>query len=184
MYFAHFFGRYTHPSSARFFITFSICLALAPVALRVANPRLISGRVLLLLAAVAFAYYHPIAVEGRFINTLTLNRQTGACIDFLKKLDDKNILIISSRPGQHVALGYGAVDFTYANKNAGSILNEARRHLYSRIIVFQEIMYDTSRPGDDTTLDVAYRLKPLYEIQITATAFLRISEVVIDDKQH
>lgn len=182
IYFAYFFGYYTHPSSARFFITLSICFALGPVALRVAHPRLLSGRTLLLFAAVSFLYYHSIAVEGRFINTLTLNRQTSHCIDFLKKLDDRNILVVSSRPGQYVALGYGAVDFDYANKNAGSLLNEARRHLFSKIIVFQEIMYETGMPGSGTALDVAYNLKRLREIQITAESFLRISEVLVINK--
>jgi len=179
MYFAHFFGYYTHPSSARFFITLSIFFALCPIVLRIANPRLISGRVLLLLAVISFLYYHPIAVEGRIINTLTLNRQTNHCIDFIKKLDDKNILIVSSRPGQYVALGCGAVDFAYANKNKASLLNEAQRHLYSKIIVFQEILYQTGNPSGDTALDPAYNLKPLHEIQFTAEAFLRISEVTL-----
>ncbi|MBN2020240.1 MAG: glycosyltransferase family 39 protein [Sedimentisphaerales bacterium] len=176
MYFAHFFGRYTHPSSARFFITLSLLFAFSPVILRIASPRLVSGPVLFLLAVVSFVYYHPIAVEGRLINSLTLNRHTGQYINFLKKLDDKNILIISSRPGQNVALGYGAVDFAYANKNKAALLKELDRHLYSKIVVFQEITHDTGKPSIDTTLDPAYRLLPVYEIQTTASAFLRISE--------
>ncbi|MFH1371877.1 MAG: glycosyltransferase family 39 protein [Planctomycetota bacterium] len=182
MYFSHFMGDYTHPSTTRFFIILSIVFALSPVMLRVFKPRVVSGPVLSLIAIVCFVFYHPIAVEGRFINTLTLNRQTSHCIDFLKKLNDKNILVISSRPGQYVALGYGAVDFDYANKNKESLLNEARRHLYSKIIVFQEIMYDTGMPGSDTALDTAYHLKRIKEIQITAESFLRISEVLVINK--
>jgi hypothetical protein len=182
MYLAHFMGQYKHPSTARFFITLSICFALSPVVLRVANPQLLSGRALLLFAALAFIYYHPIAVEGRFINQLTLNRQTSHSIDFLKKLDDRNILVVSSRPGQYVSLGYGAVDFDYANKNVSQLMNEARRHLYSKIIVFQEIMYETGMPSSDTPLESAYNLKRLREIQITAESFLRISEVLVVTK--
>jgi hypothetical protein len=176
MYFSHFFGHYTHPSSARFFITLSTFFALAPVVLRITNPRCVSGPALLLFALVCFFYYHPIAVEGRLINTLTLNRKTEHCIDFLKNLDDKNILIVTSRPGQYVALGFGAVDFAYANKHKTALLKELDRHLYSKIVVFQEITYQTGNPSEDTTLDPAYRLMPILEIQTTASAFLRISD--------
>ncbi|MGA2094378.1 MAG: glycosyltransferase family 39 protein, partial [Sedimentisphaerales bacterium] len=183
MYFAHFMGQCTHPSTARFFIILSICFALGPVALRAAKPQLFSGRVLLLFAAVCFIYYHPIAVKGRFVNTLTLNRLTQQCIDFLEKSDNENALVVSSRPGQYVALGFGAVDFNYANNNKAALLNETRRHLYSRLIVFQEIMYETGKPSADSALDADYILKPLYEIQTTADAYLRISQVVISDGQ-
>jgi hypothetical protein len=161
----------------------SICFALGPVALRIANPQLLSGRAIFLFAVVAFLYYHPIAVEGRFLNTLILNRQTSHSIDFLKKLDDRNILIVSSRPGQYVAIGYGAVDFDYANTNKNVLLNEARRHLYSKIIALQEIMYGAGLPTGDSTLDASYKLEPLYEIQITAESFLRISRVTLPEEQ-
>jgi hypothetical protein len=182
MFFAHFFGRYTHPSSARFFITISLFFAFGPVALRILKPDMISARSLLLFAVVCFFFYHPIAVEGRFINTLTLNRTTEHCIRFLDKTDDQNILVVSSRPGQYVAIGYGAIDFSYANKNKANLLTELKRHLYSRMIVFQDIEYKTDLPTADSVLDGEYKLNTLAEIQTTATEFLRISEVKSADK--
>jgi hypothetical protein len=182
MFFAHFFGRYTHPSSARFFITISLFFAFGPVALRIFRPDMVSGVALLLFAAVCFFFYHPIAVEGRFINSLTLNRTTEHCVSFLDKSDDRNILVVSSRPGQYVAIGYGAIDFSYAGKNKTSLLTELKRHLYSRLIVFQDIEYKTGLPTADSVLDGDYKLDTLYEIQTTATEFLRISEVKLSDR--
>jgi hypothetical protein len=182
MYFAHFFGHYTHPSSARFFITMSLFLAFGPVALRIFRPDIVSGKALLLVAVVCFFFYHPIAVEGRFINTLTLNRTTEHCIRFLDKTNDQNVLVVSSRPGQYVAIGYGAIDFSYANANKASLLTELKRYLYSRLIVFQEIEYKTGLPTADSVLDADYKLNTLCEIQTTATGFLRISEVKLPDK--
>jgi 4-amino-4-deoxy-L-arabinose transferase-like glycosyltransferase len=182
MYFAHFLGKYNHPSTARFFIILSLCFAFGPVILRAVHPQLFSGRALLLFSAVCLILYHPVAVEGRFINSLTLNRLTKHCIDFLNKSDDKNLLVFSSRPGQYVALGYGAVNFNYANNNKAALLNEARRHLYSEIIVFQEIMYDTGKPSADSALEPDFVLKPVYEIQTTAESYLKISKVVIDGR--
>jgi hypothetical protein len=177
IYFAYFFGFYVHPSGARFFMILSVLLALAPIALRILKPHFLSGTTLLIISSVCFLYYHPIAVEGRFINSLTLNRRTDHCIDFIEKLNSRNILIIDPRPGQYTAMGYGAVDFAYANEHRNEILTEAQRHLYSRIIVFQQISYDTEQPTEDTVLHQDYKLNPLYEIQVTAAEFLRISEV-------
>ena len=177
VYLSYFFGIYTHPSTARFFLVLSIVLSFGPVALRIFKPRLMPAPVLLLLSAVCFLFYHPVAVEGRFINTLTLNRKTEQCINFLSKLDNKNILIITARPGQYVAMGFGAVDFPYANKNKDLILREFQRHLYTRLIVFQEIEYETGLPNRNDTLHSDYKLNTLYEIQNTATTFLRVSEI-------
>jgi len=133
----------------------------------------------LIFSMVCFLFYHPIAVEGRFINTLTLNRRTEHCIDFLSKLDDRNILIIAARPGQYTALGYGAVNFAYANKNRKLLLNQLSRHLFSKIIVFQQILYENNKSTPDTTLHPDYGLHHLHEIQVTADSFLRISQVTV-----
>ncbi len=177
IYFSHFFGDYTHPSSARLFITLSIVFALGPVALKIFKPQMLSGTTLLIISMVCFLYYHPIAVEGRFVNSLKGNRTTGHCIDFLNKVNDRNILIITERPGQYTSLGYGAINFAYANKNEKQILKEGYRHLSSKIVVFQEIEYEGEKPTKETNLNPDFRLNTLYEIQISATEFLRISEV-------
>ena len=92
---------------------------------------------------------------------------------------DKNILIISQRPGQFTALGYGAVNFSYANKHHKLVLREAERNLFSKIFVFQEIEYETKKPTKNTALHPDFKLDTLYEIQITATEFLRVSEMEI-----
>ncbi len=177
IYLAHFFGVYTHPSSARLFITLSIVFALGPVILKIAKPRWLPGPSLLIISIVCFLFYHPIAVEGRFINTLTGNRRMEHCLTYLSEAPDKGILIISLRPGQFVALGYGSVNFVYANKYQEKVLREIDRHLYSKVIVFQEIEYKSGQPTTKTKLPPAYNLKTLSEIQVSAREFLRIAEV-------
>jgi hypothetical protein len=177
IYFSYFFGDCTHPSTARFFIILSIVLALGPVVLKALKPNCISGTGLLLISIACFLFYHPIAVEGRFINTLRGNRITEQSIAFVSGINDKNILTISERPGQFTALGYGAINFSHANQNKDKILREISRHLFSRVFVFQEIAYDSRQPTKDTALAAEYKLTNLYEIQISATEFFRISEV-------
>jgi hypothetical protein len=98
---------------------------------------------------------------------------------FLSGVNDRNILVIAERPGQFTALGYGAMNFSYVNKNSGQVLKEAGRRLFSRAFVFQEIEYQSKNPTKETALPPDYRLNPLYEVQISATEFLRISEVKI-----
>jgi hypothetical protein len=179
IYFTHFFGDYIHPSSARLFITLSIAFALAPIALKIFKPNFMSSRALLVISVIFFLFYHPIAVEGRFINALMGNRRTEHCIDFVTKIGDKNILIITERPGQFTALGYGAINFAYANKYKENTMREVKRHLSSRIFVFQDIMYDGYKPTETTALHPDFKLKTLYEVQNSATEFLRISEIQV-----
>lgn len=177
IFFAHFFGDYTHPSSARLFITLSIIFALGPVILKIAQPRLLPGPALLIVSILCFMFYHPIAVEGRFINVLTGNRSTEQCISFLSKVQDKNILIIALRPGQFVAMGYGSVNFAYVNQNQQDVLTAFNNHLFARVFVFQEIEYKTGQPSEETKLPPDYNLETLREIQNSPAEFLRICEL-------
>lgn len=179
LYFSHFFGVYTHPSSARFFITLSVALALSPVAMRILKPDILSGRTVLIIAAVCFCFYHPIAVEGRFINALMGNRRTEHGMMILKRLNDRNIMVVSTHPGQFTAMGYGAVNFAWANANKDQLLKEARRRLFSKMVVFQEVSYETGRPTPETALPDNWRLKTIYSIQFSATEYLRASVLVV-----
>jgi hypothetical protein len=81
----------------------------------------------------------------------------------------------------NTALGYGVVDFAYANSHKDNILKQFGRRLFSKIIVCQEIEYESQRPTEITFLYPDYTLSKILEIQISATAFLRISEVKLPD---
>jgi len=58
------------------------------------------------------------------------------------------------------------------------------RHLFSRVIVCQEIDYESKNPTKETALPPDYKLSSLYEIQISATEFLRISELKTPEAQN
>ncbi len=175
--FSSFFGRYDHPVSVRYFLIFSVFCAIAPMSLPILYPRVMKSGYLLCISIGIFLFYHPIAVRENMINRQILVRTTEHCVDFLNKEGEKNTLVISARPGQYVALGYGAVSFAYANRHQQNLLREIGKHLFSKVFVFQEIDYGTGGAIDKNKLAPAYKLKALYEIQITAEDFLRISEV-------
>ncbi len=175
-YLAYYWGRYDHPSSARFFVFMSMAMALAPVWLRRFKPEWLGSRGLLGVAAVSMLLYYPVAVNNAFMDSLTLNRLTRHELAYLSRYPRKNVMAVTVRPGQMVAAGYGAVNFRYAGKRV--FAREVRRHLYPHVIVFQKIRYEDQRPTEDTRLKTGLPLRTRQEVQITSKYYLRISEVV------
>ena len=172
----YYFGDPAHQASARLFLPAALTLSLLAAGLLA---RLSGGRALpaLLPAAALFLLYAPEAAENRFYNNLFLGREYRHEAAFLERLGDRHLLVISDRPGQFTVLDYGAVDFSYARRAYAELAEERSRHLYGRVIVFQEIEYASGLPTAATELPAEYRLEPLLERQNTADSFLRISEV-------
>ncbi len=177
IFLAHYLGRTTHPTAARFFIP--ICLALAgiPLWVRRLQPQWFSSTTLLASAAVLCALYLPVAGECRFMHTLTLHRSTRLAQEYLSQFPHRRLLTISDRPGQCVALGLGAVDFPTARRTADEIALEHQRRLFDEVIVFQEVEYDTEQPIEEHRLPTTFPLELVQEHQITAERKLRISRL-------
>lgn len=179
IFLAHHMGIYTHPTQARFFLLFSLAGALSLVALARWMPERFTPGKVLVFACAAFLIYHPIAVQNRFINILTLNRETRHQMEFLERQPSKNILVVSDRPGQYSSLGYGAVDFPHLARNLGGFMNEFRRRLFQEIFVFQKVDTGTGKPFEMHVLDEnQVKLETLYEAQIDSTIILRVSRVL------
>lgn len=178
IFLAHHAGTPLHPAQARFFIFIAILNPVLILLARVALPQIRSIS-LIALGTFSFFLYHPMAVDGRFINPLILNRETRLCMDFLAKQAERATLIIADRPGQFTALGYGAVDFNFANRNEADLINSYQRRLFPQIVVFQRIQYANGLPYENYQLkSAAFRLEILEERQLTGDEFLRISKVL------
>jgi hypothetical protein len=116
IYLLHFFGIATHPSSARFFLPLTLlgslalgtCCLLLPQRYR-SSSCLLSGLLLCLL-------YLPQSQQGRFINQLTLNRETRFIHDLVLADPARHVLYIHDRPGQIVILDRGAVSVQTAQR--------------------------------------------------------------------
>jgi len=183
VYMSYYFGNCKHPSSARFFVFLAIIAAMLPVAFCYFYPRIMNQYVLLTLAIVSAAIYHPIAAENRFTQTQTLMREVAEEYSYLEKLTNKNFLIITERPVNFTALGYGAVDFVYANKHHDEIMAEFHNHLYA-ILEFQAISLAANRPFPNYEFSNVYGAVVMKELQISGSDdqdhqpngyFLRIS---------
>jgi len=177
--FLYYFGIFSHPSGARFFLLPTVFLSIIPLFLHHYRPLVLNNKLLFSGSVLCFILYHPVAIESRFINSLTLNREFDYTLSYLQKSDEKKILVIADRPGMYTSLEYGAVDFNYANKNAADLLRELDRHLFMDITVFQKIRHDNLVPIDSNKLDPAFKLYTIQEVQVTATEFLRISKVTL-----
>ena len=176
LYLVYYFGQYTHPISARYYIVFVLCLSIVPLIYKSVT-QMLPSRLLLAGAAIAFILYHPVNVENRFFNTLTLPRKTRYVGAFLNKLQRKAVLVIVDRPGQYTAENYGAVNFDYANRNVNSLLSELKRGLFEEIIVVQDLNYDSQSPVSNNDLNASFLLETLSTRQYTPTEYIRISRV-------
>lgn len=178
MFLSYYFGDFVHPASARFFLPVTVAAALTPVAFHRAYPERLPRRWLVALAATCAAVYFPIAVSGRHTDTLELVREERECRKFVLGRADEHAFYVYSRPGQITVLDYGAGDFAWANRNAGELLVELDRRLYSDVFAIQRVAYATGLPVPDDALEEPYRLKPLTEIQTSAEQLLRFSRVM------
>ena len=96
---SHYFGRYEHPSSARFFIIPCVFFPLVLIGFRKVFPARVRAAELLSFALVMFLLYHPIAVEDRFTETLTLNREFRQTRQLVESLHDKRLLVVTDPAG-------------------------------------------------------------------------------------
>lgn len=178
LYLSHYFGRYNHPSSARFFLIYAVTLALFPFTLYWIFPK-IPVQIFPGLGIVFFLLYHPVAVKDTFTNSLTLNRKTDYTYEFLKNYPP-DTLVIADRPGQYTVMNFGAVSFEYANRHSDELQRELKARLYPNIIVIQDISRKTRKPLPDQRLDKTFPLRLLDRKMTCAETYVRITKV---DKQ-
>ncbi len=171
-------GDLSHPSQSRLALFPVLMLSFFAIWTLDQSPRLRKNRIFSAILCIAvFCLYHPLSIQNQFSNTLFLPREYRLELKYLQKLKSHNILVITDRPGQFTVHNYGAVNFAHANENKESILDDFKRHLFTDIIVFQEISYDTNMPLEYAQLDHDFSLEPQLEIQNKAEAFIRISKV-------
>jgi hypothetical protein len=174
-------GAYGDPSSARYFLPFSVACATVPffwlVTLAPETVAKLSSPFLLGSLALFFLY-HPIAVEGRFINLLPTSRETYFEHEVVRRrYPDKKIVVFVEEPDQFTSLEYGAADFATANSNIPRFLSGLEKHLYQDIVVIQRILYATQAVDPKDALDPAYPLETISEYETGPDSFIRISKV-------
>lgn len=175
VYFSHFFGRYDHPTQSRLFLGLAVAMSLIPILFTAMFETGKYDKILLVFSVVACILYFPGAGDNRFMNTMTLPRQTRVAWDFMRQVKDRNVLVIWDRPGTFTAMDYGAVNFEYARANSAQIIQGMGRHLYTPYVV-QLVQFSTGKPHGGHALDPAIPLEVMTEVQVSAEDYLRISK--------
>jgi hypothetical protein len=175
---SYFRGSSDHPTNSRYFVLFSVVLALTAVKLIYRSGFFKKQTTLFFVfCASIFVLYHPVSIQNRFTFSQTAPRQYLFATDFLKNIGHRNFLFVTDRPGQYTVYQYGATSFERVRRQTQKIKSDFERHLFREIYVLQEIEYSTSLPIASNRLPQEFRLEPLVELQNTATSFLRISRV-------
>lgn len=170
-------GDFRHPAAIRFASVYlpAMCLVAAYPLYRLwEKPGMAAPLSVLLVGLLA----HGLATASKndHGNTLTLFREYKRNLEFLKPYPKDGMLIIADRPGMYVAHEYGAVNSSYANKNADKVLESLKRHLYTEVLVIQHVLYKTRQAAP--ALNPKFVLTPVFEYQNGGEDFVRISRVV------
>jgi hypothetical protein len=181
--FSYFEGNPLQPASSRLFMWLDTFLAFAAAWLLVGIGRLVvspaafTSRVVpVLVSAVLFLMAIPSAADPRFIDALIVTRQAAGTWRYFASLGDKNILILSDRPGLYTIMDYGSLDISMVTSDR-SQMYELSRRLYHDIYIVQEMSLETKKPlpGFDPWPEVA--TETAYEFQNTDSEYIRVARV-------
>jgi len=185
--FSYMWGKSLHPSSCRLFVWLDTLVAFAAAwmltligkqfALWTPALKAEAAAPATVLSSVALLAMHvPIASEARFTNSLILTRQAANSWRFFKGLHNKNILILSDRPGLFTIMNYGALDISTANSDRSPLL-ELSRHLYDDVYLVQEIDLNTHEPVPQFNVWPDVSKETVLEFQNTDSLSVRIAKI-------
>jgi hypothetical protein len=173
---SHFFGRYSHPSSARLFLVFILALSLAPLLISKIFPNF-SSKCFLAMAVITFVIYHPVAIEGKFVSAQNLVRENNEVYRFFENKKEARFIVITDTPGHQSILNQGSVNFEYANLHILELLNDLETHLIDEIYVIQKFRITPKEHlHKDYQLAAPIYLKTLHEFQYKPDNIIRISK--------
>lgn len=118
------------------------------------------------------------AARNERAGSLTLYREFKRNREFLADYPAAGSLIISLRPNLYTALERGSLSFDHVRRNLPLVRKKIADHLYSTILVIQEIEYATGKSLTGQEFDGIARLETLREYESSDKLFIRISKVI------
>ncbi len=170
-----YFGDITLTYMQRIYLPVFSLLALSPLLMPWLFRPWVNSRRLFVAAAVLFMLYLPVSLYPQRTGLLypDLEYQIG----FLHSFNPRTILIVTARPVRLNALGFGAVNFDYANQNKEMLNNDMRTHSFSDVLTFQRLNNHTDLVQDGEHLDSEFLLEPLATFRIAPDQQMRVSRV-------
>ena len=179
IYFSYSWGKPLHPASARLFVPFDAFLSLLAAWVVTLLCRRAPLWLPSLVASAAVFLHVSVACEGRFINELTLTREAAQTWRYFAQLHDKNIMVVTDRPGLYTVMDYGSEDLSVA-KQAQDLPFELSRHLYRDMYVIQEIDLTTKKPLPEFEIWPEQKKESVLEFQNAENSTVRVSRVVLE----
>jgi len=176
IYFSYSWGKPLHPASARLFVPFDAFVSLMAAWVLTLLCRRARLWLPALLAAVAVFLHVSVAAENRFINELTLTREAAQTWRYFAQLHDKNIMVVTDRPGLFTVMDYGAQDLSVA-KQSQDLMFELSRHLYRDMYVIQEMDLTTKKPVPEFEIWPEHEKEPVLEFQNSENTTVRVSRM-------
>ncbi len=136
-----------------------------------------------LLFIISFLFiYWPVAGQNLGVRDLVLYREFRAAREFLSKnFPNKNdYIVVANRSNLYVPLKYSSINFEYLRNNLLSIKNDLSNKTYRYLLLIQTINKLRNKPINECIAPNELELECLYETQIRADQFLRISKCVLD----
>lgn len=179
IYFSYSWGKPLHPASARLFVPFDAFVSLLAAWVVTLLCRRAPLWLPSLVAAAAVFLHVSVASEARFTNELTLTRQAAQVWRYLAQLHDKNIMVVSDRPGLYTVMDYGAEDLSAA-KQGQNLPYELSRHLYRDMYVIQEMDLTTKKPLPEFEIWPEHKKDVVLEFQNAENSTVRIARIVLE----
>jgi hypothetical protein len=174
--FTYAWGRAQHPASARLVLAIDTFFAFPAAWVLTLGLRRWRPLVAILLAAVVFAFYLPVASQHRMLNKLTQTREAATTWRFFESLHEKRIIIVTDRPGLYTIMDYGAMDFETA-KHDPVIFDALARGLFYDVYLVQQINLTTNEPFPAYDIWATRSRQTMLEFQNDANVKVRISRI-------
>ncbi|MGO9289157.1 MAG: hypothetical protein ACLQIJ_10435 [Polyangia bacterium] len=177
IYFPYFWGKPLHPASARLFVAVDVFFSLMAAWVVTLLCRRAPLWLPALVAAVAVCLHVSVASECRFINELTLTREVAQTWRYFEQIHDKNIMVVTDRPGLFTVMDYGAQDLSVA-KQGQDLMYELSRHLYRDMYVIQEIDLTTKKPLPEFEIWPEHKKEVVLEFQNAENSTVRVARML------
>ncbi len=135
----------------------------------------VNTRRLFFAAAVLFILYLPVSLYPQ--RTGLLYPDLEYQIEFLGSFNPRTTLIVTARPVRLNALGFGAINFDYANQNKETLINDMRTHSFSDVLTFQRVSNHTNVVDNREQLDSEFFLEPVATFRTAPDQQIRVSRV-------
>ena len=176
IYLPYFWGKPLHPASARLFVPFDVFFSLMAAWVVALLCRRAPLWLPSLIAAAAVCLHVSVASEGRFINELTLTREVAQTWRYFEQIHDKNIMVVTDRPGLYTVMDYGAQDLAVA-KQGQDLMFELSRHLYRDVYVIQEVDLTTKKPLPEFEIWPEHKKEVVLEFQNAENSTVRVARM-------